>query len=467
MKRFLSLIMSVVMMLTLFSCLSFSAFAETSLDENSVSSEEKYTGWVAASSAFKDGDKITVNDSTVYYYVNGKPVKYLNKIDGKYYYFNSNGLLKRGFIRFKEGLRYFDDKGVMQTGWKTINGKTYFFNSNGVAAIYTKNINNSTYYFDGTTSVMHKGWLRFIKTNKWRYFNAEGKMVTGWQTIGGKKYYFDKNGYMLIYTQKINGKTYYFTSKGNMLTGWVKNINNGTWRYFDKNGVMQTGWLTLGNKKYYLNSSGIMQTGWQTIDGKKYFFANSGEMKTGYVNIYATYSTKYTDNANRTNNLKVASNAISGTILKPGDTFDFNKVVGWRTAERGYKKAPVFIGSNKSGLGYGGGVCQVSSTLFNAALLSNMTIVERHQHSQKVSYVPYGRDAAISGSEKNMRFKNNTPYNIKIEMIVNGGVITATLYTQEQVSPPKVTLDVNKNGKKYTLKRYVNGTNNYTTSSTY
>ena len=165
--------------------------------------------------------------------------------------------------------------------------------------------------------------------------------------------------------------------------------------------------------------------------------------------------------------MKIASKAINGTVLAPGETFSFNKVVGKRTSKKGYKKAHVFNGPNAMSMGTGGGVCQVASTIFNTVLLSNIKIVERHQHSQRVSYVPLGRDAAIYWPSQDLQFKNNTNYPIKIKMTVKNGVISCTFLTSQNVKPKKVKITVKKSGKNFTMKRYAGGKCNYTTKSYY
>ncbi|MCD7722973.1 MAG: VanW family protein [Clostridiales bacterium] len=203
-----------------------------------------------------------------------------------------------------------------------------------------------------------------------------------------------------------------------------------------------------------------------TVDSRRVYGTYSSITSTGYKYVYATYTTAYVNNANRTTNLKIASAAINGTVIAPGETFDFNEIVGPRTEAKGYKKAPVFSGSSVVS-GVGGGICQVASTIFNTALLSNFTINERHQHSQQVSYVPLGRDAAIYYSSQNLRWTNSSNYNVKIQMTVDGGYITCTLLTESKVSPPSVSLKVTQSGNTYTLRRYVNGSCNYTTKSTY
>ena len=189
-------------------------------------------------------------------------------------------------------------------------------------------------------------------------------------------------------------------------------------------------------------------------------------LSTYYSNVYASYYSYYVNNASRTTNLKIASKEINGTIIQPGEEFNFNKVVGTRTAAKGYKNAHVFSGGGVT-MGLAGGICQVASTMFNTVLKANVEIVERHQHSQRVSYVPLGRDAAISGNVQNFRWKNNTKYAIKIKMTVKNGVITCTFYTCEKATPKKVSLDVTQSGKKFTLKRSVKGKVNYQCSSTY
>lgn len=136
-----------------------------------------------------------------------------------------------------------------------------------------------------------------------------------------------------------------------------------------------------------------------SFPNKVYNGSYSKVTSSSYSNLYASYSSKYVNNKNRTTNLRIASKAIDGTVIQPGQTFSFNKVVGKRTKSRGYKEAYVFSGSGTV-MGVGGGICQVASTMFNTALLANVSIVERHQHSQRVTYVPWpGRSHYVGLSE--------------------------------------------------------------------
>ena len=120
---------------------------------------------------------------------------------------------------------------------------------------------------------------------------------------------------------------------------------------------------------------------------------------------------------NRTINLKLAAAAINGQVIQPGKTFSFNKTVGPRTRERGYLEATIFVGGKKE-QGLGGGICQVSSTLYNAVLNSKLKVVERHTHSLPVTYVPTGKDATVSYGYLDFRFQNNKPYPVKIQAAV-------------------------------------------------
>lgn len=206
---------------------------------------------------------------------------------------------------------------------------------------------------------------------------------------------------------------------------------------------------------------------YKKLGDKVYYGEWSGRMSTGYTNVYASYTTTFNQwNTNRTTNLKLACAAINGTILEPGDVFSFNGVVGERTEAKGYREAIIYEGGQETG-GIGGGICQVATTLFNAALKSNCGIVERHQHSLTVHYCPLGYDAAIAWGSKNMRFTNNSGASMKVEMTISGNTLTCRLLTDAYVQPPSVSTSVTVSNGVYTLRRYVDGKCNYTTTSDY
>lgn len=136
--------------------------------------------------------------------------------------------------------------------------------------------------------------------------------------------------------------------------------------------------------------------------------------------------TKHSTNKNRTNNLELACAAIDGYVLMPGDTFDYNEVLGERTLEAGYKYAPAYSGGQTVD-SVGGGICQVSSTLYYACLLADMEIVERTNHSYVSSYIDYGMDATVSWGGPEFIFRNNTAYPVRIEAEVSDGYVRIRL----------------------------------------
>ena len=141
-----------------------------------------------------------------------------------------------------------------------------------------------------------------------------------------------------------------------------------------------------------------------------------------------TYSTSYaTSNYNRSTNISLATQAVNGVVLMPGETFSYNGTVGQRTPQRGYKEAGVYVNGQVS-TDYGGGICQVSSTLYNATLLANLEIVARTNHMFQPGYVPSGQDATVSWGAPDFQFKNNRNYPIKIVASADGSTIAASIY---------------------------------------
>ena len=131
--------------------------------------------------------------------------------------------------------------------------------------------------------------------------------------------------------------------------------------------------------------------------------------------LIGEHVTKASNNANRNNNLNQACKNINGTILKPGEEFSFNKVVGQRTTANGFKEATVILGGQYE-QGLGGGVCQVSSTLYNAVLKSDLQVTKRSPHAWPSDYVLEGLDATVNWPDLDFKFKNNTDYQIIVVM---------------------------------------------------
>lgn len=144
--------------------------------------------------------------------------------------------------------------------------------------------------------------------------------------------------------------------------------------------------------------------------------------------LISTYTTRYdASNVNRSQNLAIATGKINGTVLMPGEEFSFNQVVGKRTIEEGYKDAKIYQ-DGKVVDGLAGGICQISSTLYNAVIKANLEIVERRNHSFTTSYVKAGRDATVVYGVIDFKFKNTRTYPIKIEGSVGSGVAEFNIY---------------------------------------
>jgi len=142
----------------------------------------------------------------------------------------------------------------------------------------------------------------------------------------------------------------------------------------------------------------------------------------------AHYETNFdTADEGRGSNIALAASAINNKVIKPGETFSFNNTIGSTTGERGYKKSIIFVDGQKSE-GYGGGVCQVSTTLCNAAHRAGMTILERHDHSRPVDYVGDGLQAATShNGGLDFKFQNDTPHPVVIHANADNGTVRVSV----------------------------------------
>ncbi|MDA8226157.1 MAG: VanW family protein [Desulfitobacterium hafniense] len=146
----------------------------------------------------------------------------------------------------------------------------------------------------------------------------------------------------------------------------------------------------------------------------------------------ASFTTKFDPGLlGRTENIRLASKALDKKLIKPGETVSFNQVVGPRTVSAGYKEAMI-IENGQFVPGLGGGICQVSSTLFNALLLADLEIVKRYNHALAISYVPLGQDATVAYPDVDLVFKNSTPAYILIRSKVEGDSLTFELFGQTQ-----------------------------------
>lgn len=160
-----------------------------------------------------------------------------------------------------------------------------------------------------------------------------------------------------------------------------------------------------------------------------------------FPDLLSSFKTSFTSsNSNRSTNIRLCSEKINGTVLMPGETFSFNQVVGKRTPEAGFKPATAYSGG-KVVQEYGGGICQVSSTLYNAVLYANLEITERTNHGYKPSYVDPGLDATVSWGGPDFKFTNNRDYPIRIVCDTSNKILNIYIYGLKRDTDYKVVLD--------------------------
>lgn len=169
--------------------------------------------------------------------------------------------------------------------------------------------------------------------------------------------------------------------------------------------------------------------------------ANVNKNNTFYKNIEITeplniieeqlaeFTTKLpNDTEARDGNIKLACQTLSGTIVKNGEEFSLWEILGCPSAETGYEKAKTFTSNGEVTQSYGGGICQLSTTLYNAVLnVDGLKVTERHEHSRDVPYIKDGKDAAVSYGSADFKFKNNLNYNIRIEAEVEDRKVKVSL----------------------------------------
>lgn len=160
--------------------------------------------------------------------------------------------------------------------------------------------------------------------------------------------------------------------------------------------------------------------------------------------LLATFSTNYlASNVNRTTNLRLAANKINGTVLLPGEEFSYNKTVGERTIAAGFKEAAVFnAGRVENGLG--GGICQISTTLYDAVVMADLDVTVRRNHQFVTSYVSGGKDATVVWGSQDFKFKNTRKYPIRITASVQGGVATVQIWGVRQETEYDITIETKK-----------------------
>jgi vancomycin resistance protein YoaR len=156
------------------------------------------------------------------------------------------------------------------------------------------------------------------------------------------------------------------------------------------------------------------------------------EITSEYLNsmlfrdVLSGSSSRISGTSNRLANVALAAAEVNGTLLNPGDVFSFNNIVGQRTVERGFREAPGFISGRLVDM-VGGGICQVSSTIYDAVLHADLDVVERRNHGMIIGYLPLGQDATVFWGTTDFRFRNNTAYPIRVETEITGRELSVQL----------------------------------------
>ncbi len=166
-----------------------------------------------------------------------------------------------------------------------------------------------------------------------------------------------------------------------------------------------------------------------------------------FPDLLSEYSTQYAaSNINRTTNLILASNKINGTVVMPGETFSYNKVVGARTIAAGYKEASIYVQGEVVD-GIGGGICQITTTLYNAVLYANLEVTQRTNHQFVPSYAPASRDATVVYGAIDFQFKNNRNYPIKLVCSVANGIANFRIFGMRQEDDLEVQINSYETGR--------------------
>lgn len=169
--------------------------------------------------------------------------------------------------------------------------------------------------------------------------------------------------------------------------------------------------------------------------------ANMTKEKLQSLNtLISSFSSDFsTSSSGRATNITIATRSINGTLMMPGESFSFNGKVGQRTPAKGYQPAPVDIGT-KVGTDYGGGICQVSTSLYNTIIRANIKSTERNHHSIPSSYIQLGMDATVDWGNLDYKFTNTLPYPIYIESIVKNNILTFNVYSDSSLTSKRYNL---------------------------
>ena len=405
------------------------------------------------------------------YFCNAEGILYRNqfiKFGTIYYYMGSDGSMQTGIVKANDGrLYYMGEDGTVQkkAQWIEQDGKRYFCNAEGI--LYRNQFIKfgTIYYYMGSDGSMQTG---IVKANDGRlYYMGEDGTVqkkAQWIEQDGKRYFCNEEG--ILYQNRFIkfGDTYYYCGNDAAIVKGTTQAVNGVLYRFDSNGIMikeggwgeykgnkyyknpATGfpyknqWVTFGRIWYYANSNGFMVSGWQTIGGYKYYFYYDTKYMArnaviegikigddGRVVAYgmrmSSFTTVSTNNANGTYNMSKALKSFNQVVIQPGQTISFFDIAGPCGKAEGYLPAGVV-----GGIGYGGGICQASTTLYGAALRAGLTIVERRNHSVPSTYVPIGQDAMVNYGSSDLKIRNDFNFPVKLVTYTKGKTLYAEVW---------------------------------------
>lgn len=251
----------------------------------------------------------------------------------------------------------------------------------------------------------------------------------------------DKTDYSIVFDAN-----YYYTAYADLQSA-IGNDRNALLQHFIAYGMQEgrRGNAEFDVKAYMENNPDLVQA-FGSEDFKSYYLhyitygkkegriavstggaasANTNKSAVPETTLISSYTTAFDPSESRAVNIALSASRINGMVIQPGQKFSFSDSIGARTAENGYVIAPTFV--NKETVpGIGGGICQVSSTMYAAMLEGGIKATQRYAHSKPVTYIPVGMDATIVAGQKDLTFTNNFDYPITINAVVDGGTVTVS-----------------------------------------
>ncbi len=383
------------------------------------------------------------------YYYCGKDAAIIKdqscNIDGVCYYFNKQGVrqkLATGWQDINGKRCYVLPDGTLHTGWLSFGSRYFYCGKNGAVLTGKQKIGSNWYYFDGTGLRQQNKWV--VEDGQKKYYAlADGKLRVGWLSFGST-YYYCKGDASIVKSQNYAVEEIYYKFDANGVmqkgSGWGTYRGNKYYKNPATGFPYKNQWVTFGKTYYYANSKGHMVSGWQTIGGYRYYFdpttkimarnttidgikIGSNGRVVNYQDRMAVFSTVSTNDASGTYNMSKALKSFNQVVIMPGQTLSFFGVAGPCGAAQGYLPGGVV-----GGIGYGGGICQASTTLYGAMLRAGLTIVERGNHSVPSTYVPIGQDAMVDYGSSDLKVRNDYNFPVKLVTYVNGNTLYAEVW---------------------------------------